>query len=173
MDSQPNPEYNPLTVPVRQATPQELEIQARHHATNAAYATFDELLESTFRMEWLLDCFGEPFVTTLHLMDGSTMLDTARIVQLATLLDDTTVVFYRAFKAENTVMNGYGILSKDSRNLYARPVAMIALQTSEDVIRTTARTLNDMHPRAALYAAYRRTGGTTLTSEDIDLLKER
>ena len=173
MDIQPNPEYNPLTVPVRQATPQELEIQARHHATNAAYATFDELLESTFRMEWLLDCFGEPFVTNLHLMDGSTELGAMKIVQLANLLDDTTVVFYRAIKADDSIVNGYGILSKDSRNLYAHSVAMIALQTSEDVIRTTARTLNDMHVRAGLYAACRRTGGATLTLSDIDLLKER
>lgn len=171
MDAQPR--RNPLDVPVSEATPKELEIQARHHATNAAYATFDELLESTFRMEWLLDCFGEPLVTTLHLMDGSTRLDTMLIVQLATLLDDTTVVFYRALKADNTIINGYGILSKDSRALHAYPMTMIAHQTSEDVIRTTARTLNDMHMRAGLYAAFRRTGGATLTSDDIDLLKGR
>lgn len=170
MDIQPK--RNPLDVPVSEATPEELEVQARHHATNAAYATFDELLESTFRMEWLMDCFGEPFVTTLHLMDGSSKLDTMTIVQLANLLDDTTLVFYRAHKTNTFVVNGYGILDKDARNLYARPMAMIALQTSEDVIRTTARTLNDMHMRAALYAAYRRTG-ITITSEDIERFKQQ
>lgn len=145
---------DPLTVPVSEATPEELDIQADHHATEAAYNTLSELREDYE----FLEAAGLGETLELERRWGGrafTSLRPFRIFRLRELDDRRTLVFH---VEQGRRKGGYGWIQANSTTLHTLYMdQLVWAHLGKEGVREVARFLNELRTGTDLDHAMRLT----------------
>lgn len=147
---------NPLTVPVAWTTIEEIEAQARHHATNAAHSTLEMFLKRTPENDATVELFGRSDVMFCVSTKGERMLDTVLVIHLDDLDKGESLVYFCTHidAPEIGLIGGgsYGIVDVEG-DIYQYDLPGVRLVTEVDTIHTAARVINDLKMQAGLATA--------------------
>jgi len=147
---------DPLTVPVRDATPEEIEAQARHHATDAAITYLEDfLLKGADEIDAVVANFGEPVAIAFENEHGETVFDLVMIIRLCELDHGRVLVYFEHFTQQsNQRYCAYGVIDASFRTLYTYSVRK-HLKGNPDVLMAALRTLDGHVRHTALASAER------------------
>ena len=152
---------NPLTVPVSEATPEELGVQARYHVVNASLnclALFTR--RNNTQAHDALRLIGSPVVTIRVTPEGDSMLDGIQALWLCELPDGGNLVVFRPhIDAGPDVPTGctYGRLDPDVNVVRECTLEQIRELSDDDIIISAARSINDHILRAGILSSMRET----------------
>jgi|GEM_PF-1790782 len=142
---------DPLTVPVAEATIEELSAQAAHHGLNAALTTLHEFLQDSPHIEQIRhaimaigDRLHAPEVLDIGHTEGAYPGAPDEPLDLIQLYDLDEAGFIVFFPGHGSIRPGYGLLGRTSGFVRAYSVQEIHRIFGNEVIATMARTLNTL-----------------------------
>lgn|GEM_PF-6755213 len=101
---------NPLTVPVKEATPEELAVQARHYAMNAAITSLTAFLEEPHHQRYVVHA-GRDMNMVRVTSSGITVPNrTHRVIYFAHI---ETIGWFIFYQEVGSTARGYGFIKND------------------------------------------------------------
>jgi len=155
---------DPLTVPVAEATVEELSAQAAHHGLNATLTTLKEFLENPEEIEKVIggvesvfdiDVISQTRAVTHTRGDGTgEIIETMDLIRLSNRGPEGWLVFFRG---QDSLEASYGVQSRTSGTVEKRSITEIRLSHGTEAISAMARCLLDLQLRIDMAHAIART----------------